>query len=94
MRAAELSRLAEELGIDVVGAAPVSAYEQTESHIRERQARGLFAEYAASLIAGSRLRRVFRRGQVERAVLCRNVDLEKLQIVGARNDVMRDAGRL
>src|SRR5438552_9002679 len=42
MRAAELSRLAEELGIDVVGAAPVSAYEQTESHIRERRARGLF----------------------------------------------------
>ncbi len=44
MRAAELSRLAEELGIDVVGAAPVSAYEQTESHIRERRARGLFAD--------------------------------------------------
>src|SRR5881392_2570952 len=43
MRAAELSGLAEELGIDVVGAAPVSAYEQTESHIRERRARGLFA---------------------------------------------------
>src|SRR2546429_4873093 len=44
MRAAELSRLAEELGIDVVGAAPVSAYEQTEAHIRERRARGLFAD--------------------------------------------------
>src|SRR5438105_3081087 len=44
MRAAELSRLAEELGIDVVGAAPVSAYGQTESHIRERRARGLFAD--------------------------------------------------
>src|SRR5436309_1224917 len=44
MRAAELSRLAEELGIDVVGAAPVSAYEQTESHIHERRARGLFAD--------------------------------------------------
>src|SRR5437762_3980973 len=44
MRAAELSGLAEELGIDVVGAAPVSAYEQTESHIRERRARGLFAD--------------------------------------------------
>src|SRR3954471_21432608 len=44
MRAAELSRLAEELGIDVVGAAPVSAYEQTESHIRERRERGLFAD--------------------------------------------------
>src|SRR5947199_9938593 len=44
MRAAELGRLAEELGIDVVGAAPVSAYERTESHIRERRARGLFAD--------------------------------------------------
>src|SRR5438067_13838114 len=44
MRAAELSRLAEELGIDVVGAAPVSAYGQTESHIRERMERGLFAD--------------------------------------------------
>src|SRR6266581_4544173 len=44
MRATELSRLAEELGIDVVGAAPVSAYDQTESHIRERRARGLFAD--------------------------------------------------
>src|SRR5436305_145084 len=44
MRAAELSRLAEELGIDVVGAAPVPASEQTESHCRERQGRGLFAD--------------------------------------------------
>jgi epoxyqueuosine reductase len=44
MQAIELSRLAEELGIDVVGAAPVSAYEETERHIRDRQARGLFAD--------------------------------------------------
>jgi epoxyqueuosine reductase len=44
MQAVELSRLAEELGIDVVGAAPVSAYEETERHIRERKARGLFAD--------------------------------------------------
>jgi epoxyqueuosine reductase QueG len=44
MQAAELSRLAEELGLDVVGAAPVSAYEETERHIRERRARGLFAD--------------------------------------------------
>jgi epoxyqueuosine reductase len=44
MRAAELSRLAEELGLDVVGAAPVSAYDETERHIRERRARGLFAD--------------------------------------------------
>jgi epoxyqueuosine reductase len=44
MQALELSRIAEELGIDVVGAAPVSAYEETERHIRERRARGLFAD--------------------------------------------------
>jgi epoxyqueuosine reductase len=44
MRAAELGRLAEELGLDAVGAAPASAYEETERHIRERQARGLFAD--------------------------------------------------
>jgi len=41
---AELQRLAEELGIDVVGAAPAEAYEATERHIRERRARGLFAD--------------------------------------------------
>jgi epoxyqueuosine reductase len=39
----QLDRLAQELGIDVVGAAPVAAYEETERHIRERRARGLFA---------------------------------------------------
>jgi epoxyqueuosine reductase len=44
MQAFELSRLAEELEIDVVGAAPVSAYDDTERHIRERRARGLFAD--------------------------------------------------
>jgi epoxyqueuosine reductase len=44
MQALELSRLADELGLDVVGAAPVSAYEETERHIRERRARGLFAD--------------------------------------------------
>jgi epoxyqueuosine reductase len=44
MTAAELDRLAEELGLDVVGAAPASAYDQTERHIRERRARGLFAD--------------------------------------------------
>jgi epoxyqueuosine reductase len=41
---AELSRLAEEFGIDAVGAAEVGPYEQTERHIRERRARGLFAD--------------------------------------------------
>ncbi len=44
MRAAELSRLADELGLDVVGAAPAEAYEETEAHIRERSERGLFAD--------------------------------------------------
>jgi epoxyqueuosine reductase len=44
MTAAELERLAQELGIDVVGAAPAEPYEETERHIRERRARGLFAD--------------------------------------------------
>ena len=44
MTAAELERLAEELGLDVVGAAPASAYDETERHIRERRERGLFAD--------------------------------------------------
>jgi epoxyqueuosine reductase len=44
MTAAELTRLAGELGLDVVGAAPAEAYEETERHIRERRARGLFAD--------------------------------------------------
>jgi epoxyqueuosine reductase len=41
---AELERLADELGIDAVGAAPAEPYEETERHIRERRARGLFAD--------------------------------------------------
>src|SRR5207237_2263949 len=44
MRAAELIRLADELGLDVIGAAPAAPYEETERHIRERRARGLFAD--------------------------------------------------
>ena len=44
MRAAELIRLAEQIGLDVVGAAPAAPYEETERHIRERRARGLFAD--------------------------------------------------
>ena len=44
MTANELNRLAEELGIDVVGAAPAGPYEDTERHIAERRARGLFAD--------------------------------------------------
>jgi epoxyqueuosine reductase len=41
---AELERLADDLGIDVVGAAPAEPYAATEGHIRERRARGLFAD--------------------------------------------------
>jgi len=44
MQVGELGRIAEELGLDVVGAAAVSAYDETERHIRERRARGLFAD--------------------------------------------------
>ena len=43
MQQAELSRLAVQLGLDAVGAAPAEPYEETERHIRERRARGLFA---------------------------------------------------
>ena len=38
----ELRSLADEVGLDVVGAAPVAPYEETERHIEERRARGLF----------------------------------------------------
>ncbi len=44
MTAAELTRLAEDLGLDVLGAAAVAPYEDTEEHIRERKERGLFAD--------------------------------------------------
>lgn len=44
MTAAELSRLAADLGLDVVGAAPAAPYDETERHIRERKAEGLFAD--------------------------------------------------
>jgi epoxyqueuosine reductase len=44
MTRARLERLAEELRIDVVGAAPAEPYEDTERAIRERRARGLFAD--------------------------------------------------
>ncbi|MBD0291866.1 MAG: tRNA epoxyqueuosine(34) reductase QueG [Thermoleophilia bacterium] len=44
MTQAELDRLAAELGIDAVGAAPAAPYEETERQIRERRARGLFAD--------------------------------------------------
>src|ERR671914_989802 len=44
MKAVELDQLAEELDLDVVGAAPVEPYLDTERHIAERKARGLFAD--------------------------------------------------
>jgi epoxyqueuosine reductase len=44
MTAAELIRLAADLDLDVVGAAAVGPYEDTERDIRERKARGLFAD--------------------------------------------------
>lgn len=42
--AVELNRLADELGLDAIGAAPVAPYDETEAHIRKRRARGLFAD--------------------------------------------------
>ena len=44
MTGAELSRLAADVGLDVVGAARAEPYAETERHIRERRARGLFAD--------------------------------------------------
>ncbi|HZC28760.1 MAG TPA: tRNA epoxyqueuosine(34) reductase QueG, partial [Gaiellaceae bacterium] len=44
MTIAELERLADEIGIDVVGAAPAAAYSETHRDIEERRARGLFAD--------------------------------------------------
>jgi epoxyqueuosine reductase len=44
MTSAELARLGEELGIDVVGATVAEPYAETERLIRERRARGLFAD--------------------------------------------------
>ena len=44
MTGAELTELATELGIDAIGAAPVAPYDDTERHIRDRRARGLFAD--------------------------------------------------
>ena len=44
MTARELERLAAELGVDAVGAAPVAPYDETERHIADRKARGLFAD--------------------------------------------------
>jgi epoxyqueuosine reductase len=40
----DVRRLAGELGLDAVGVARAEAYTETERHIRERRARGLFAD--------------------------------------------------
>jgi epoxyqueuosine reductase len=42
--ATELERLAEELGIDAIGATAAEPYEDTEADIRARRAEGLFAD--------------------------------------------------
>ena len=44
MTAGELEALAQELGLDAIGAAPAEPYDETERHIRERRERGLFAD--------------------------------------------------
>ena len=44
MTAEELHALAAELGLDAIGAARAEPYVETERHIRERRARGLFAD--------------------------------------------------
>jgi epoxyqueuosine reductase len=40
----ELQQAARELGLDAIGVTPAEAYTETERHIRERRARGLFAD--------------------------------------------------
>jgi epoxyqueuosine reductase len=42
--AIDLQQLGRELGLDAIGATPATAYERTERDIRERKARGLFAD--------------------------------------------------
>jgi epoxyqueuosine reductase len=42
--AEELERLGHELGLDAVGACPAEPYSNTEEHIHQRRARGLFAD--------------------------------------------------
>jgi epoxyqueuosine reductase len=42
--AEELEAFARELGLDAIGATPAEPYAGTEGHIRERRARGLFAD--------------------------------------------------
>jgi epoxyqueuosine reductase len=44
VREADLHALARELGLDAIGVTPAEPYVDTERHIRERRARGLFAD--------------------------------------------------
>ncbi|HZD87740.1 MAG TPA: tRNA epoxyqueuosine(34) reductase QueG [Gaiellaceae bacterium] len=44
MRDGELQAIGRRLGLDVVAATPAEPYLETEAHIRERRARGLFAD--------------------------------------------------
>src|SRR3954467_8869455 len=44
VRGADLQQLAEELGLDGIGAPRAEPYDDTERHIHERRARGLFAD--------------------------------------------------
>jgi epoxyqueuosine reductase len=44
VEARTLEAIGQELGLDVVGAAPAEPYERTERDIRERRGRGLFAD--------------------------------------------------
>jgi epoxyqueuosine reductase len=44
MKLEELRRWSDELGLDAVGVARAEAYADTERHIRDRRARGLFAD--------------------------------------------------
>ena len=44
MKQVELHALAQELGLDAIGAAAAEPYVETERHIRERRERGLFAD--------------------------------------------------
>ena len=46
----DLDRFASELGIDAIGAAPAEPYAETERHIRERRARGLFADMRFTMV--------------------------------------------
>jgi epoxyqueuosine reductase len=50
VNAKDLDRLAAEIGLDVVGAAPAVPYRETERHIRERRARGLFADMRFTMV--------------------------------------------